>query len=116
MCDLYLAMRSDARSILKVGRSSNPARRCRDLESGHVFQMKLIAVWPGAGSCETAAHRALQAFIRVPGPSREWFHASAAEVYAAVALCMGAATRDRSRSPARDPPSPHGSEPPRCEC
>ena len=44
MSALYLATRSDARSILKVGRSSNPARRCKDLESGHCFQVKLIAV------------------------------------------------------------------------
>jgi hypothetical protein len=109
MSDLYLAARSDDRCILKVGRSSNPGRRCKDLEAGHCFQMKLVAVWPGAGNHESAVHRALKA-LRVSGCSREWFRASAAEIYAAVALAMGAAERDRSRSPERGLDSPGGSE------
>ena len=109
MSDLYLAARSDNRCILKVGWSSNPGRRCKDLEAGHCFQMKLIAVWPGAGNHESAVHRALKA-LTVSGCSREWFRASAAEVYAAGALVMGAAERDRSRSPERSLASPRGSE------
>jgi hypothetical protein len=108
MTDLYLAARSDNRSILKVGRSSCPIRRCKDLASGHCFEMRLIAMWPGAGRYELAVHRALEA-LRVPGSGREWFYAAPAEVYAAVALAMGGAPRERSRSPPRDP---HGSTSP----
>lgn len=97
MTDLYVAFRSDNSSILKVGRSRDPARRCGELQSSHCFEMRLLAVFPGAGSVETEVHRALES-MREPGPGREWFHASPMEVYSAIALAM---RRKRPR-----PPSP----------
>jgi hypothetical protein len=102
MSHLYVATRSDNPAILKVGRSDDPDRRCASLQSSHCFEVKPLAVWPGAGVHETAVHRALSD-LREPGPGREWFRARPSRVYEAVASAM--AERERSRSPRREQPS-----------
>ena len=58
--DLYLATRSDAPHLLKIGRSSNAHSRCRQLQIGHCFQISVLAIFGGQGACETSVHRSLQ--------------------------------------------------------
>jgi hypothetical protein len=62
--------------------------------------MRLLAIFPGAGSVESDVHRVLDA-MREPGPGREWFRASPTEVYSAIALTMSR-KRTRPPSPERD--------------
>ena len=68
--DLYIATRSDAPHLLKIGRSSNANSRCRQLQNGHCFRIHVIAMFRGVGACEKPIHRALRDY-RV-GDS-EWF-------------------------------------------
>ena len=68
--DLYLAQRSDAPHLLKIGRSSNALSRCRQLQTGHCFKFHVIALWVGFGARERAVHRALQEY-RID--NSEWF-------------------------------------------
>lgn len=85
--DLYLATRSDDPSIIKVGRSDDPARRCAGLQTGHCFEVKPLATWHGAGHFERRVHLLLAAH-RIPGPGKEWFRVSPMEAYAAIAMAM----------------------------
>ena len=69
--DLYLATRSDAPPhLLKIGRSSNARSRCCQLQHGHCFKIKVIAIFGGMGACEKPVHRALKDY-RVD--NSEWF-------------------------------------------
>ena len=68
--DLYLAIRSDAPHLLKIGRSSNALSRCRQLQTGHCFKIHVEALWVGFGARERAVHRALQDY-RIE--NSEWF-------------------------------------------
>ena len=68
--DLYLAQRSDAPHLLKIGRSSNAISRCRQLQTGHCFKIHVVALWVGFGAREKAVHRALQDY-RIE--NSEWF-------------------------------------------
>ena len=70
MGDLYLATRSDAPHLLKIGRSSNARSRCRQLQHGHCFKIAVIAIFRGMGACEKPVHRALKDY-RID--NSEWF-------------------------------------------
>ena len=60
MVDLYIATRTDAPHLLKIGRSSNIRARCRQLQTGHCFQIQVLAIFRGFGACEKPVHRALR--------------------------------------------------------
>ena len=60
MVDLYIATRTDAPHLLKIGRSSNTRDRCRQLQHGHCFQIRVLAIFRGFGDCERPVHRALR--------------------------------------------------------
>ena len=60
MVDLYIATRTDAPHLLKIGRSSNTRDRCRQLQTGHCFQIQVLAIFRGFGACEKPVHRALR--------------------------------------------------------
>ena len=68
--DLYIAFRSDAPHLLKAGMSSHALSRCRQLQTGHCFQIRVLAIFKGMGACEKPAHRALREY-RVDWS--EWF-------------------------------------------
>ena len=78
MGDLYIAIRSDAPHLLKIGRSSNALSRCRQLQTGHCFQIRVLAIFRGMGACEKPAHRALREY-RV-----DWFEWFAVDMLTAV--------------------------------
>ena len=58
--DLYIATRSDAPHLLKIGRSINTPDRCRQLQTGHCFRIRVLAIFRGMGACEKPVHRALR--------------------------------------------------------
>ena len=58
--DLYIATRTDAPHLLKIGRSSNTRDRCRQLQTGHCFKIQVLAICKEVGACETPVHRALR--------------------------------------------------------
>ena len=68
--DLYLASRSDAPHLLKIGRSSNAHSRCRQLQNGHCFRIHVLAIFGNLGACEAPVHRALKQY-RIC--NSEWF-------------------------------------------
>jgi hypothetical protein len=70
---LYVAQRSDAPRLVKVGRASDVAKRMAALQSGHVFKVSAAAVFPKLGALEAAVHKRLRR-CRVEGfGAREWF-------------------------------------------
>jgi hypothetical protein len=88
MADLYLAVRSDRRGIVKIGRSDNPYRRCDALASSHCFRVQPAVVYPGAGSCESAVHSVLDSKRVEGGPGREWFAVTLQQASNAVHQCL----------------------------
>ena len=80
MADLYVAVRSDTSEVVKVGRSDDAYRRCAEVAAGQCFRVHPLAIFPGAGEYETQAHVKLRSLLATEGPSREWYHASLAEV------------------------------------
>ena len=88
MADLYIAVRSDTAEVGKVGRSDDVYRRCAEVAAGQCFRVRPLAIFPGAGEYETQAHVKLRPLLVTEGPSREWFHASLAEVCEVVSTCI----------------------------
>ena len=68
--DLYIAARADAPHLLKIGRSSNSHSRRAQLQRGHCFRIKILAIVHSKGNCEKHVHIAL-AECRVD--NSEWF-------------------------------------------
>ena len=101
MADLYIAVRSDTTEVVKVGRSDDVYRRCAEVAAGQCFRVRPLAIFPGAGEYETQAHVKLRALLVTEGPSREWFHASLAEVCEAVSACI-AGDKPRPVEPPRE--------------
>jgi hypothetical protein len=74
---LYVMAAQEA-GLVKVGRSWDPERRCRDI--GHAcpwLRVELVAVFHEAGNLEGACHRAIQEEMNRTG--REWFRGTATE-------------------------------------
>ena len=88
MTDLYLAIRSDRRGIVKIGRSNDPYRRCDALASSHCFRVQPTVIYPGAGSCEGAVHSVLDSKRVEGGPGRAWFAVTLQEASNAVHQCL----------------------------
>ena len=88
MADLYLAIRSDHRGIVKIGRSNHPYRRCDTLATSHCFRVKPVVVYPGAGSHEGAVHTVLDSKRVEGGPGREWFAVTLQQASNAVHQCL----------------------------
>ena len=84
MSDLYIMERSDALGIVKIGSSSNPERRRRDLQQSHTFLMKLLAVFPGKGYLECKVHRRLSSLRVWTGTGREFYSLTPTEAFAMV--------------------------------
>jgi len=69
---LYL-IQSFCTGAFKIGRSSDPKRRLRDLQVGSPYQLRLILVLEEQGWREYAVHDALQGY-RTQGLNKgEWF-------------------------------------------
>lgn len=67
---LYI-IQSDVTGAIKVGRSSNPARRLDSLQTGSPHRLRLLAWYEGKGDEERKIHRLLMRHrLKVDG---EWF-------------------------------------------
>ena len=84
MTHLYIATRSDAPDIVKIGRPNDPRRRCEGLSSSHCFTVSIAFVFHVHGRLEAAVHKALDDKRALGGSGREWFRVSATEAFAAV--------------------------------
>ena len=99
MADLYLAIRSDLRGIVKIGRSNDPYRRCDALASSHCFRVQPAVIYPGAGSCESAVHSVLDSKRVEGGPGREWFAVTLQQASDAVHQCLPCDSGHQSEGP-----------------
>jgi hypothetical protein len=81
---LYIATYSFRNDCVKVGRSMDPERRCRDLGEGHAFTVSPARVFPGYGFLEQEVHRRLRAFGNGDGRGVEWFNVSIERAVEAV--------------------------------
>lgn len=66
--DLYI-IQSDVSGNIKIGRSKDPQKRLKQLQTGNPNKLKLIAEFKGEGWKEKILHDRL-AFYRLEG---EWF-------------------------------------------
>ena len=88
MTDLYI-MQMAVTGEIKVGRSSDPERRLRHLQTGCPHPLRIILVVPGAGRIEKNIHRLMD--YRQTRRNGEWFSAEAlnelpAELYGLLDL------------------------------
>jgi len=65
---LYL-IQSDKTGMIKIGRSKNPQRRLKTLQTGNPNQLRLIYVYEGKGYLESSVHEELDRWRR----KGEWF-------------------------------------------
>ena len=90
--DLYIATRSDAPHLLKIGKSSNAHSRCTQLQRGHCFQIRILAIFHRKGNCEKNVHRAL-ADYRVA--NSEWFAIDLLQAVDAIQHSLPTSTQTR---------------------
>lgn len=70
MSDLYF-IQSEKTGMIKIGRSKNPEKRLKQLQTGSPNKLKLIAVFKDKGPEERGLHERLRCFkVRQNG---EWF-------------------------------------------
>ena len=89
MTHLYIATRSDAPDIVKIGRSNNPRRRCEGLSSSHCFTVSATFIFHGHGRVEASVHKALEDKRVLGGTGKEWFRMTATEAFEAVTHALG---------------------------
>ena len=87
---LYIIECSAAPGLVKIGRSSNPARRASELQAGQWFWVKVLAAFSDAGHLERSIHRALQQHRVTDIPGTEWFRLPYLEALGAVVGAIGA--------------------------
>ena len=71
--DLYLAVRSDNRDIVNLGRSDDPQRCYAHLCNCHCFDITVVHVFPGCGRWKKTVQKALEPYRAKSSSSREWF-------------------------------------------
>ena len=104
MTDLYIMERSDAPGIVKIGSSKRPEARRQQLEDGHTYRMRILALFPGAGQLEHRVHRHLSHARVLTGPGREWYHLSPSTAFREVTDVIFAAAAPESKESTVTPP------------
>ena len=92
--DLYIAERSDRSDIVKIGRSDDVPRRCREIGTRRHCTVPPLVTFHHKGEWERRAHDVLRHRMMRIGQEREWFRASWSDTIAAVSLVI------------HDPPTP----------
>ena len=73
---LYL-MQADNSGAIKIGKSANPERRVKQLQTGCPFEIRLIASFPEKGDLEKRLHKRLWEYRINPLTNKktrgEWF-------------------------------------------
>ena len=85
---LYILSYPWAGSPIKVGRTHDVSARVGQLEGGHNFRLKLLAVFPGLGAQEHTVHALLKSYRATDGRGKEWFQVTLAQALFAVAKCV----------------------------
>ena len=85
---LYILSYPWAGSPIKVGRTHDVSARVGQLEGGHNFRLKLLAVFPGLGAQEHKVHTLLKSYRATDGRGKEWFQVTLAQALHAVAKCV----------------------------
>ena len=88
---LYIIECSSAPGLVKIGRSSDPARRAAELQAGQWFWVKVLAVFSDAGRLERSIHRALQHSRETDIPGTEWFRLPYVDALDAVVAALDSA-------------------------
>ena len=70
---------------LKIGRSSDPQERTRQLIFGHNFKMVVVATFPGKGYLEPIVQHRLAGYRSNRGIGREWFGVSVEKALEVIA-------------------------------
>ena len=73
-------------SPIKVGRTHDVSARVGQLEGGHNFRLRVLAVFPGLGQFEHKVHTLLSNCRATSGRGQEWFQVSLAQAVLAVAM------------------------------
>ena len=76
---LYIMSNSWRADIVKIGRSSNPEDRARQMNTSHPFRLTIERSYGGMGFIEKTLHDRLKHRRVEGGPGREWFTLSAAQ-------------------------------------
>ncbi len=74
--DLYIMRYAFLSDCVKIGRSHDPERRRRELESGHIFRVEIVEICPGKGYLEQVVHKCLEDRRNTEGAGTEWFNVS----------------------------------------
>lgn len=101
LAHLYVMTRSDAPGLLKVGRSDDPERRAMDLQSGHCFFVRVVAVFYNMGHRERAVHEYLRESRVDGGAGREWFRTSLLAIYPAIAIATAGEKQEDANAEAQ---------------
>ena len=88
---LYIIECAAAPGLVKIGRSSNPARRAAELQAGQWFWVKVLAAFSDAGHLERSIHRALQHSRETDIPGTEWFRLPYVDALDAVVAALDSA-------------------------
>ena len=83
---LYLLSYPWKDSPIKVGRTHDVSARVGQLEGGHNFRLRVLAVFPGLGQFEHKVHTLLSNCRATSGRGQEWFQVSLAQAVLAVAM------------------------------
>ena len=89
MTDLYVAVRSDRPSVLKVAASDNAYCSCAALQAGHCFTVRPLAIFCDAGECVSLVHAELES-RRLAG---DWFTISLSEACKTICRVLEASPR-----------------------
>ena len=72
--DLYVMRYSTCSRSVKIGRSDNPEKRRRGLQSSQNFFIEIVARFPERGHLEQLVHAKLHDKRSHDGAGREWFY------------------------------------------
>lgn len=64
-------IQSDVTGAIKIGRTENPGRRLKQLQTGSPHALRIILVLPDRGTEETRFHRMMRGYET--GGGEEWF-------------------------------------------
>ena len=74
---LYIMSNSWRDDVVKIGRSSNPEERAKQMNASHPFRLAIEHSYGGKGFLEKTLHDRLKHRRVEGGPGREWFKLSA---------------------------------------
>ena len=81
---LYIMSNSWRDDVVKIGRSSNPEERVRQMSQSHPFRLAIERSCGGKGFLEKPLHDRLKHRRVEGGPGREWFKLSAEQADALI--------------------------------